>query len=414
MTTKAKWTFMLYLAGDNNLSLAGETDIGEMRKVGSTKDVNVIVEFDRAGANHETKRYRIEKGGAHEREMSLGETDSGDPKVLQSFVDWAAREYPADRYALVLWNHGGGWVPDDLDSIARSVGTKDYNLREARDRAARSTMNRVLFRTTVAALMRRPTALERAICCDDGSLHSIDTVELGKVLSYAAKKLGKPLDLLGMDACLMSNLEVAYQAKAYVKYIVASEENEPNNGWPYDSIFAKLVADPTMPTVSLAKHIVQDYAKSYAACGFTGPVTQSALDLANIGKLTKPLDELSKLLVQRMAAAKYELGEALFHTKGQFYDGTLWDVAEVCAQLASGTADNATRKGAAAVLAALHPKSNLLVRAQGHLGSKVKKCGGLSVYLPPRAVHGVSKHYAKVAFAKDHQWDEMLAAYHAP
>ena len=42
MEKKAKWTFMVYLAGDNDLSTAGEKDIGEMRSVGSSPDVNVI------------------------------------------------------------------------------------------------------------------------------------------------------------------------------------------------------------------------------------------------------------------------------------------------------------------------------------------------------------------------------------
>ena len=31
----SKWTFMVYMAGDNNLSSAGEEDLREMRRVGS-------------------------------------------------------------------------------------------------------------------------------------------------------------------------------------------------------------------------------------------------------------------------------------------------------------------------------------------------------------------------------------------
>ncbi len=56
---KAKWTFMVYLAGDNNLSTAGDNDLEEMRQVGSTNDVNIVVEFDNAGSLG-TNRYRIE------------------------------------------------------------------------------------------------------------------------------------------------------------------------------------------------------------------------------------------------------------------------------------------------------------------------------------------------------------------
>jgi len=62
MDTQPKWTFMVYMAGDNNLSDAGETDLGEMAAVGSTADVNLVVEFDRIGDEAHTKRYYVRKG----------------------------------------------------------------------------------------------------------------------------------------------------------------------------------------------------------------------------------------------------------------------------------------------------------------------------------------------------------------
>jgi hypothetical protein len=413
MATRAKWTFMLYLAGDNNLSAAGEKDLGEMRKVGSTPEVNIVAEFDRAGPQHETQRYHIERDGVNEQAESLGETDSGDPNVLLGFIRWAAKNYPADRYALVLWNHGGGWEPDDLDQIATSVKANDYTVREAGDRSARSTRGRILFRSTQKKLMRLPTAADRAICYDDGSGHSLDTIELGNVLSKTVTALGQPLDLLGMDACLMSDLEVAYQARPYVKHIVASEESEPNDGWPYDAVFGKLVANPDLPTAELAAHIVQVYVQYYVDRHFSGDVTQSALDLSQLDSLTGPLDLLSGALSPRMKVGKYELGEALFRTSGSFYDGKLWDIAEVCKELAAETADDATRQAAEAVQAALQPKSGLFVIAEGHHGNKVKGCGGVSIYLPPRVLYRVSPFYADLEYAKDHTWDEMLTAYHA-
>ena len=70
MKKKAKWTFMVYLAGDNNLSAAGDKDLGEMRAVGSTADVNVVAEFDNVG-NRGTRRYHVQRGGRDERVMPL-------------------------------------------------------------------------------------------------------------------------------------------------------------------------------------------------------------------------------------------------------------------------------------------------------------------------------------------------------
>lgn len=409
---KAKWTFMVYLAGDNNLSAAGEKDLGEMRTVGSTGEVSVVAEFDRIGETGETKRYHVQLDGADERVESIGETDCGDPQVLQDFVEWAAREYPAERYALILWNHGGGWEPTEIDRIARSVNARNYYGREATERRA-SPLGRAFFRTTWEKILSLESVDERAICSDDGSGHSLDTIELGKVLAKVVETLGQPLDLLGMDACLMSNLEVAYQARPYVRYIVASEENEPNDGWPYDRILRYLVDNPDADTAGLARKIVDAYVQFYVERHHNGAVTQAALDLSQLDLLMAPLDHLAEVLIPRMDAAKLELGEALYATSANFWHGTLWDIAHVCQELAAKTGDDATRQAAAGVKATLQPQANTFVIAEGHSGDKVRHCGGTTIYLPPKILHKVSRYYGDLAFAREHRWAAVLAAYHA-
>jgi hypothetical protein len=408
---KAKWTFMVYLAGDNNLSAAGDKDMGEMRKVGSTDEVNIVVEFDNAG-DHGTRRFHVKKDGAHETVVEMGETDSGSPGVLLDFVQWGQANYPADRYALVLWNHGGGWEPSEVERIAEKVNSVDFNLREAHERRA-SSLGRAFFRTTVAAIYSLPSAAERAIASDDGSGHSLDTIELGKVLKKTKKILGQKLDLLGMDACLMSNLEVAYQARKYVDYIVASEESEPNDGWPYDAVLGKLVAQPTISSAELAKHIVEAYVQSYIDRGYTGAVTQSALDLSQMAALVGPLDVLADAISAHLPRARREIGEALYHTTAHFWHGTLWDIAQFGLALAEETDDDAVRQAATAVREALQPQSNLFVIADRHNGSKVQGCGGTTVYLPPRILHQVSRFYQDLDYAKEHRWLAMLEAYHS-
>jgi hypothetical protein len=408
---KAKWTFMVYLAGDNSLSAAGETDLGEMRTVGSTDEVNIVAEFDCIGETSETKRYHIQLDGRNERVESLGETDSGDPKVLLDFVIWAVQEYPAERYALILWNHGGGWEPAEIDRIARSVNTPNYYGREATERSA-SSLGRAFFRTTWEKILGMVSVDERAICSDDGSGHSLDTIELGNVLAQAVEALGQPLDLLGMDACLMSNLEVAYQARPYVKYIVASEESEPNDGWPYDRVLRFLVDNPDADTADLAARIVDVYVQSYVERNHNGAVTQAALDLSQMEALTQPLDALSDVLIPRMGTAKYELGETLYATSASFWRGTLWDVAHVCEELARQSEDEATRQAALNVKAVLQPQGNAFVIAEAHNGQKVKHCGGTTIYLPPRILHQVSRYYGELAFAQNCRWADMLEAYH--
>src|SRR5512147_255085 len=111
-----KWSVMIYLAGDNNLDGAGVVDLGEMKQVGCTESINIIAQFDRAGSKEETLRYCLRKGTALAKDavMKLGETNMGDPNVLEDFVTWGVRNYPAEHYLLVLWNHGAGWDDANL------------------------------------------------------------------------------------------------------------------------------------------------------------------------------------------------------------------------------------------------------------------------------------------------------------
>ena len=115
----AEWTFLVYLDGDNNLEGAGIDDVNEMEMVGSTPEVNIVVQFDRIdrydtsnGDWHDTRRGIITKDSTSliaSNLTSVGEKNMGDPQTLTEFLSWGISTFPADHYFLVLWNHGDGW-----------------------------------------------------------------------------------------------------------------------------------------------------------------------------------------------------------------------------------------------------------------------------------------------------------------
>jgi len=399
---------MVYLAGDNNLASAGDADLAEMRAVGSTADVNVVAQFDRA--NRGASRFLLKQGGVEEQVENLGEIDSGAPKTLTEFIDWAARKYPAEHYALVLWNHGSGWEPSEMDRIARSMGTPNYNPREATERSA-SRLRRVMFRTTLERIFALPSPAERAICSDDNSGHSLDTIELGRVLAGAVKRIGRPLDLLGMDACLMSNLEVAYQLRPFVRYMVASEELEPTTCWPYDQVLRELVDHAHMPIADLAAHIVNVYVKSYVERRYPGSVTQAALDLSKVDTISGPLDELAKTLIAEMPQAAIEIWKAQ-RKSASFFGFTLWDIAHFCELLEESNGGAQVIEAAKAVREATEAGPDRCVIAEEHHGAPVSRCGGLSIYLilPPKPT---SAFYGELDYSKRHEWPSLLQAYHS-
>lgn len=410
MKTKAKWTYMVYMAGDNNLSAAGDEDLNELRQVGSSSDVNVLVQLD--NTKEGTRRFLIQREGINEKVECLGPTDAGDPQVLMDFIAWSHKNYPADRYALILWNHGGGWKPGDLDKLAKKVGTRDWNTREASTKSALK-LKKTFFRTSIIEILNLDSQKAREICCDDGSGNSLDTIELGKVLAYAKEKIEQPLDILGMDACLMSNLEVAYQAEPYVKYIVASEQTEPNAGWPYKAILDILVNNPEISTPDFCCEIVKAYTNSYKDLYESNPesddykVTQSAFDLSRVKDTTKSVDILAKALIGQTPGIRLTIQDAQRASARFCYD-TLWDVSHFCKELSGLTQDNNVNNAAQKVVKEFEPNSEKFIIAESHLGENYDQCCGVSIYLPSSIINNVLKYYADLEFAKDLNWYLLL------
>src|SRR5947207_3029087 len=116
---KARWTVMVFMNADNNLEPDALVNFEQMAKIGSTADVNVVVQLDRIDGYAETVpdwtrtlRFRIEKDMQPIPRYAIediGEADMGDTATLHDFVSWSKRRFPAERYILIIWDHGQGW-----------------------------------------------------------------------------------------------------------------------------------------------------------------------------------------------------------------------------------------------------------------------------------------------------------------
>ncbi|HEY8542129.1 MAG TPA: clostripain-related cysteine peptidase, partial [Pseudothermotoga sp.] len=101
------------------------------------------------------------------------------------------------------------------------------------------------------------TYTPKAICYDDTSGSSISVAELREVLeSYT----GPEINLLGMDACLMGSIEVLYELKGLVDYVVASSFSVPGDG--YDYSFLNQITS-TDDTLDVGEKIVDAYRQYY-------------------------------------------------------------------------------------------------------------------------------------------------------
>ena len=112
-------TVMVYLCGTDLESQGGmaTSDLNEMLYATISDRVNIIVETGGTSrwrnsviSNTSNQRYRATAEGLQLLQGDLGKRSMVDPATLADFIRYCKANYPADRYELVLWDHGGGSI----------------------------------------------------------------------------------------------------------------------------------------------------------------------------------------------------------------------------------------------------------------------------------------------------------------
>ena len=402
----AKWTFMVYIDGDNNLEGAAIDDFLEMASVGSSKEVNIVVQMDRIAGHvstygnwEDTRRFHIQSGDVPSGVpvQNLGEQNMGDPGVLQDFVEWAVTDYPAEYYALFIWNHGGGW---------------------------RNLIERRIIRSRSMRAMGAPdTAVARAVAQDITDDDILYMKEVQQALEGAKQSLTMrtgtevKLNIVGFDACLMGMLEVAYALRNVANYMVGSENFEPFNGWPYDTILSDLVATPSFGPKDLAGIIVTKYFNSYPS-GLG--ITQSAVDISALAALAAQIDNFTgKATAEWSHLEDARANTTVYHDPycwtGSFWGVDLWDFADEVYNRVTST-DIKT--------AALELKNAIDDTVVNELHSPdMDGSRGIAIYFPETQTiynddpdypgYEQSNAFMPVDFVRLHNWDNWLQDYYA-
>jgi hypothetical protein len=368
----AQWTVMVYLNGDNNLEQAALDDFLEMSGVGSTNNVNIVVLLDRIPNDPfwNIVGYSTDYGNWTGTQAGLinlgdlpfsnwgndwGEMNLGDPDSLVDFVNAATYTFPANNYALVVWDHGNGWGGSSFDDSSGGDGLTQQEINDA--------------------------------------LSSIP-VEIG---------------LFAYDACLMGMLECAYEVGDHASIFVASEAIVPGNGFPYDDILAALVSQPNMSPADLGSQIVSDYGTHYDYHG-DGDETMSSINLESIAQLTAQVSALAVEFINNATTADYDLladlRDQLYPLGCGTYNGdevldavdlgyllyniTLWDFSD-------------SIQSAAQVAFDTYFGSTILANYEGdNIWSS-----GLSIYFPDAGDYNPAYAMAS-SFTADTAWDEFL------
>lgn len=373
--TPKQWTFMVYLAADNDLERYGIDDFLEMATVGSSANVNIVVQFDRIpgydtryGDWKTTKRFYITSGMtpiAASAVSDLGEVNMGAPASLDSFVNWAKSAYPAKKYALIIWDHGSGFQPKSDEIVTEGVGWDNTNGGDY-----------------------------------------LSNKEISSVLAAVTSNGANKMELVGFDACLMAMIEVDQHIKNYANARVSSEHTEPLAGWPYNTIMADLKNNPTWSGVSLANAIVNRYYASYG-----NNQTQSSVQFGATynAMVATQFNAFAQALRSNMSTHRTIIAPALTATRS-FYNPDYIDLSDFALQVYDRSSNTAVRTAATNLRTAIDS-----VVKNNKVGPSWSRAKGISIFFPKTGAKWATwaaTYQADQWFARDTYWNEFLNEYY--
>lgn len=287
-----EWTLLVFLNGHNNLDHFGKFNIKQMEEVGSTSQINVVVQW--ASMNQaETQRLYITKSTDPNQVTSpvvekMNRVDMGDWKNLVDFVKWGVQHYPAKKYFVDVWDHGSGWhLLSRMGAMSRdSLG---FNIND--------------------------------ISWDDHTGHSISTAQLGQAMGEVSKFIGHKVDLYASDACLMAMPEVANEMVDSVEVFGGSEEVEPGAGWPYQAVLRRWAGKPTATAAEVGKILAEEYVSSYnGGTNGNSNATFSIFDLKQTDRLNQAVREFGSSLVKLDSSARSKVKQLASDTQRFTFD----------------------------------------------------------------------------------------------
>lgn len=260
------WAVYWYLCGSDLETNGGfaTTDLSEMQEVQLPENVNIVIQTGGAAVwqNEMMDPSKLQRWLYNSEGLQLLEeqetANMGDAGTLTDFLSFANENYPADKVAVTFWNHGGG-----------SVSGAAFD-----------------------------------------ELHGSDSLDLTEMYQafnavWPANKENPKLELVGFDTCLMATVDVAAVFQNFSKYLVASEEVEPGNGWLYSGWLGELAENPSMNGKDLGIAICNTY---YEGCEAVGTQDQVTLSLTDLTKVTPLLEAYESFGQEAFAAAAQDPG----------------------------------------------------------------------------------------------------------
>lgn len=276
MSEVKKWTILIYADGNNEMIDVIYKNMLDSEKSGSNENVNVIMQIGlidsnkAIGANNwiGVRRYYIKNPISCLIE-DLGKINMADPNNLYKFIKWGLDNYKAEKYMIVLSDHGSNFIGCMTDLSLK-----------------------------VPYIMGIPEMIE--------------------AINSASKSSNCEIDTLVLDMCYMNSVEIVYELAEYnkssVKSMVTYISHAPYEGLPYDKFLSLVTKHSNINGLNLfLKHLIKDLNLS---------VTAYEINHEKLEKIKSLFNDFAYLYTYSKNAQHHTLPDLIKNpnTESKFYD----------------------------------------------------------------------------------------------
>lgn len=394
------WEVLFYIDSSDGLShviIKNITDLLKARIGNNDSSMRICIQLHtlarEGNLGDEVYRYVVEGNALVLKEYAKLSYDS--EKDLVDAANWAFTGNPGAYTMLLLSNHGSGI----LNPTWKELGTgfdwaPEYDV--LMDEACSIKRRRHIDECHRGLMFLKEPRVYMTVS------------QLGKALATMSSTIfdDRKLDILGMDMCMMSMLEVGYEVSPDVHYMIGSQDCELEYGWDYEAVF-KQFGDPH----DVAKTVIEAYRNFYTTHAKRGTFTQAATDLTNIKDLKENVDQVSAYLTAYIDTYGDAFVQALKDMRKQLPKFCLVPMYTDLYELYDGIEEllliyNDHPK-TAALLIALRSGKDLITKAvvANCAGEQRQYVHGISIYFP---LSHIDSSYAQSLFSQDSQWAQVL------
>lgn len=380
-----RWTYMVYMYEDGQ-GLDGDKDLNEWEVAGSVPgEVNYIILYDCNDDSRDGIWYVKKDANGFNRTLVSEKLTSqlypnmSSPETLRQYMLWVKDHYPAQHYGLTVWDHG--------DGIFKRDGSSGQGV-------------------------------------DKGFVGTMKLWQMSAAVKDFVNTVGKKMDIVGFDVCLLGQIETAYQFKDLANYVVASELTEPGDGWDYNNGFQILSNNSSTQADTLAKSICKAYSDAYNVGGssYVTSSTQAVYSSELLkSKLIPALNAFADSLIKYVSNFKSDIRSARDrawvapHTGGPS-NPEHHDLGNFAQNIINTDGLPATLKTSAQNMLSAY---NQTVIRHDYTGGECAAATGMKIWMPDAILDAgtTSNYYTKpsqfLTFGETH-WPEFLKAYQTP